>query len=471
MNFRNSFLVLVFPVFLGSLLTTSCKENTIVSADVVPAIDNIRVFGTDTLTLLTKSVIDDSVVTSEYIAGLNSFMGVGHITADPFFGKTSAEFYFQVRPPQDNYFLDQTKYAVDSAVLILPYSGFCYGDTTFSAGTMDLKAFRLTEDLSPDSAYYAHSPSKSASTTPFASSSVHIRTLVSSIRDSVKVGGVNKASHVRMKVDDMAMREIINNSGGSNFANTAAFVSYFKGVQIRASTGGNTIAYFRLNGDDNYSTACLLYYYHTINSGGAITDTLTVAFPFDAATTGTKTAFFNRIVRDYPGTPAAALFASTATSDNTVIIQNLPGAALEVVIPNVAGLPSCVVNKAELVINQIASPLDVLFGPPDRLYPQRVTEAGSRVSIADRYPLTSLSPLYFIDGNLRLAAVDGKVVNQYVINFPRELQNAINEKRKELRLRINGTQTYYGAYRLTAAGGNYSRPGLKMKLNIVYTKL
>jgi hypothetical protein len=460
-------------LFLLSVLfvLSSCKENTVIRTDIVPAVDNITVFGTDTLTLLTKSVQDDTVITNAYSSSFPVLVGAGNISLDPYFGKTSSSFYFQIRPPQDNYSFDQIKYQIDSAVLILPYSGFAYGDTTNSAGYQTFKAHRMSEKIYFDSIYYAHSPAKNIDPTPFASTSVYLPTLIKSIRDSTKVAGVNRSAHLRMRINNDLMNELINKSGSAVYENTANFIDYFNGIHITTETGGNTIPYFRLTGDDNYTKAGILLYYHTKNSSGVITDTLITSYPFDPKASQTKTGFYSRVTRDYLGTPAQESFNSSAQTEGTVLIQNLPGAALDLRIPNIKNLPRCIVNKAELIITQIPSPLDALYEAPTRIYPQVIDEYGKRENIADRQPLTSNSALYFIDGNVRSAVVNGKVVNQYVVNFPRELQNAIVEQRKELRLRINGTQTFIGAFRLTAGGSNYSQPAYRMKLNVVYTKL
>ncbi|MDI9320064.1 MAG: DUF4270 family protein [Phycisphaerales bacterium] len=458
--------------FAALLLFGSCKENTVVRKDIVPAVDNIKIFGTDTLTLLTKTVREDTIATSAYSSGYAVYVGAGAITGDPVFGKTKSSFYFQVRPPQDNYNFDKTKYQLDSAVLVLPYSGFSYGDTTSSALSQTFRAYRLTENISFDSIYYANTPKKSMESTPFATTTISLATLFHSFYDSTIVGGVKRAPHLRMRINDALTNELINNTGSSNYTNTAAFLEFFKGIYIETDYNGNTIPYFALTGSDIYTKANILMYYHTINSGGAITDTLVASYPFDpASTSGAKTAFFSTVSHDYSGTPAEVLFSSTAESDNTFMIQNLPGAALDIRIPNVKNLPLCIVNKAELVITQVPSPLDNIFAYLGRVYPKVIDENGQSQTITDRLPLSSSSPLLLIDGFVRVANVDGAIVNQYVINFPRELQNAIANKRKELRLRINGTQSFIGAYRLVGGGSTYSKPAYKIKLNVVYTKL
>ncbi|GAA4448675.1 hypothetical protein GCM10023092_01600 [Rurimicrobium arvi] len=457
-------------MFAG-LFFASCKENTVIPSGVVPAVDNITVFGTDTLTIQSKTVYDDSVATSGYASGYSVYVPAGNIQSDPFFGKTQASFYFQVRPPQDNFTLDQSVYQVDSAVLVLPYSGFSFGDTTNSAGYQTFEAYRCTEKIYYDTVYYASSRDLSMESSPMASQTVYLPGLIRSLYDSTLVAGVKRAPHIRLKINGSTLSDLTGNLGTDKYTNTANFLDFFNAIYVKGITPSNTLVYFSLLGSDIYTSGGIVLYYHTKNSSGNITDTLTASFPYDPTASQTKTGYFAKVSRDYTGTPVQALFNSTAVSDATIAVQNQPGAALELTLPTVSGLPKCLVNKAELVITQIASPLDAVFAPPARLYPVSIDEYGVRRTIADRYPLTSSSALTFIDGYLRQVSLGGVLVNQYVVNLPRELQDAIIQQRKELRLRLNGTQTFYGAYRTTTAGSNYSRPEYRVKLNIVYTKL
>ncbi len=444
---------------------TACKENTVIRADIVPIVDNIHVFGTDTLTVNTKSIFDDSLTTSVYVSGLDVYMGAGAITGDPFFGKTLESFYFQVRQPQASYTFDKTKYQIDSAVLVLPYSGFSWGDTSITAGTQTYTAYQITGDFSKDSVYYTNSPDRTIDPTPIGAVTVSLGNLVRSKYDSTTVLGVKRAPHIRIRLSDAVRDNLINNSGGDNYKDYPTFVSWFKGIYVTCNNTGNTIPYFRLTGGDIFSTAGILMYYHTI--GAAVVDTLTVNYPFDPP----NTAFYNKVTRDYTGSTAATYFASKAVSDNVIMIQNQPGAAADIHIPNVKNLPRCIVNKAELIITQVSAPLDGVFSASSRIYPSGVDTNGESYTIADRYPTSSVTALAYIDGNVRTANIGGLIFNQYVLNIPRELERAITERRKELRVRINGTQTFAGAYRFVAAGSNYSQPQSSIKFNIVYTKL
>jgi hypothetical protein len=59
----------------------------------------------------------------------------------------------------------------------------------------------------------------------------------------------------------------------------------------------------------------------------------------------------------------------------------------------------------------------------------------------------------------------------YTINIPREVQSAMINGVDTIHLHINGTFDLVGAYRLVAAGGNYSDQRLRTKMRVVYSKI
>ena len=208
-------------------------------------------------------------------------------------------------------------------------------------------------------------------------------------------------------------------------------------------------------------------YYTEQKTGGG--DTVKYAsFYFDQ----TRNAHYNRIRRNYSGSPTGNLLASAAASDSITVIQNEPGAALDIKIPHIKNLPKQPIIKAELVITQYklpGDPADVYFSPA-RLYPVRVSSDGT-ASVQDRYPLSSSEPLIFMDGLRKDVTFNGITYSQYVINIPREVQRAIIEQRDTLHLRISGAATFPGAYRIITAGRNLSNNDLKLKLRIFYSKI
>lgn len=443
--------------------TTGCKEDTIIKAGVTPASDLLytdNLIG-DTLTINTKTVLDDSINTSYTSTSLSTIHGLGTLN-DPFFGRTNWGIYMQVVPAAANLTLPSQ---VDSAVLILPYAGFTWGDTS-GAATEKFTVYRVSQNMSDTATYYSKTFTPVESTPVSASVSVQLDKL----SDSVKVQGANKAPHLRIKLTD-AFRDILVTAAKSSVDNDA-FLNQVKGLYICATDTLNgtvrRVPYFFITGSADYLRASVALYYQ--ENGNTSPDSVRSSF---LNFVYGDCAHYNYITRNYSGKTANQYFQSTLQSDSLMLLQNEPGAALDIRIPNLKNLPVGLINKAQLVITQVKQPGDESdkFFAPSRIYPVGVDSTGAAYTILDRLPLTSTSPLDFIDGTSHdVTMPDGTTVKQYYINIPREVQNAIVKKSKELHLRINGTVTYPGAYRLIA-GGKHSNKLYKVRLNIVYTKI
>src|SRR5690606_5434082 len=124
-----------------------------------------------------------------------------------------------------------------------------------------------------------------------------------------------------------------------------------------------------------------------------------------------------------------------------VIMQNEPGAAIDLRFPDIKNLPQGLINKAELVITQVNLNGDNTskFFLPERIFPVGIDPTGLSYTVLDRQPVTEVNPLIFMDGALKSVTLPtGITVNQYKLNLPREVQRAIVNKTEELHLRING---------------------------------
>src|ERR1044072_6346595 len=168
---RTRSFVIYLPVLLLALFTqTGCKENTILNANIAPAVDNINLIDTS-LQVRCRTIISDSLITSNSYSGITIFHGLGTVT-DPYFGKTNAGIYFQVIPPISGYTFPVGA-IYDSAVLILPYSGFTWGDTA-AAINQKITVYEVTEPMSKDSIYYSFTTKTSNKATPLGSVTVNI---------------------------------------------------------------------------------------------------------------------------------------------------------------------------------------------------------------------------------------------------------------------------------------------------------
>lgn len=484
---KQRFLPLFAAVCFIGISLLGCKEDTILDANVIPVGDTANTVAVnDTLLILTKTVFDDSLVTSLSTSGVPIIQALGtinnQITGDPYSGKTNASIYLQVVPPTLGFTFPKTP---DSAVLILPYAGFTWGDTTATHATQTFNVYEIADSLSTGVTYYS-STNKTVDRSSLLGSatiSYNPTTLHPGIEDSITINGTRLQPHLRIKMSQAFVDKIKNEAAtGNSLKAYADFILFLKGLCIEPDTTagfGNALYYFRLDGNTDYNRANLLFYYTDKNSSNQ--DTVkTASFFYNS----TYNAHYNKITRNYTGTPTAAIMASTAASDSVVILQNEPGAALDIKIPNIKSIFSDnkakPIIKAELIITQVTNDFITLpnsndqyqkFTPPSRLFPVGISPTGTTYSIQDRFPTSSIEPLLFMDGLRRDAVIDGKTVSQYVLNIPREVQKAIVEQRDTLHLRVSGAVTYPGAYRLIGGGRNLSNNNLRIKLNIVYSKI
>lgn len=463
---KPSFLNFFATLLTGSLLIfqTGCKEDTIIKANASPTVDGINVIqvNPDSITILAKTIIDDSVVTSYTRSGYQIIHGLGTLN-DPFFGRTNMGIYMQVLPPAANYdFINPP----DSAFIILPYNTFVWGDTGVSQESFT--AYRVTDTMTKDAVYYSFA-SKTYDPTPITLPATV--DFVASRFDSVKIAGINRAPHMRLKLTSSFLSELTGIAKTS--ADNASFLSAMKGIYIQASdTNNNSIKalpYFNIDGSSDYSRASIVFYFHNTTPG---IDTTQFAF---FSFVSTDCAHFNRISRRRQGYPIEQYLNSTLASDSIVFLQNEPGATIDLKFPNLKNLPHSVINKAELSITALSLGADPWNSKtallPAKVFPVGVHSDGSLYGLADIFPLDQPEPSGFMDGNAHTINLSGGVsVTRYIINMQREVQKAIVNQADTLHLHINGTQTYFAAYRLTAGGKN-DNPIYKIAMNITYSKI
>ena len=449
----------------------SCKEDTILNANLIPVGDTVNtVIVPDTFTVLSNTAIDDSLITSTSLvngAQIQIYHALG-VMNDPKAGKTNASFYMQVLPPTLGYSFPKDP---DSAFLILPYSGFTWGDTSNMNILQSFNVYEVatTDSLVRDSNYYNFSRTN---INPMPIGTV-FNVSYKSLRDSVSVNGVNTAPHLRIRLSQAFVEKVRNesaNPGSNSFKTNADFLRFQRGLYVEkfdTSNGANSLYYIRLNGPSDYTRSAIQFFYTDKTSNNSDTAKY-VMFNFDP----TVNSHYNRITRTFSGL-AAQLQSSPNATDSIFVLQNEPGSTLDLKFPFIKNLPRQPIIKAELVITQVAVAGDDTgkYFPPARLFPVGVNADGGTYTILDRLPVSSIEPLLFMDGTRRKVSINGKDYHQFVLNIPREVQRAIVEQRDALHLRINGTVTFPGAYRLIGGGSEHSDPNARIKLRIVYSKI
>ena len=462
-----------FFLATASFWIMGCKENITLNSKLSPSSDTVAVYQTY-LPCITHTYFDDSINTATAYPGIPYYQAVGNLS-DPFFGDLTCATFFQIIPAQ-NGFTFAAADTIDSAVLILPYSGFTYGDTVTQTTTQTIQVFYMTDSMGSVS---------TASYYPFNTKSINLTSPLSApttfsvyhLIDSFLATWVDHSS-VRVKLNLPTFMNLLNyalnQSSATGNPTEATFINYFNGLCIRPAdtrVASDYLPYFQLDGIDQYSEAGVLVFYHA-NVG----DTTYQQFYFNTA----YCTHFNAITNSYGRAPVNQLYHSTSKNDEIVALQNQPGACIDLYITGISKLPAGIINKAEVQLTLLPAYNNTTFFMPEKIYATGVATAtypsglgltqGEVYNLADRYPLLSTSPYTVLDGYPHTGiGTTGQSV--FTLDIPRELMQAIAMKSDTIHLQINGTSDYYGAFHMVAGGGSYPDSNYRAKFKVVYSQL
>ena len=450
-----------------------CKEHALINANVSPANDTVGVHSMY-LGCVTHTYFDRDVVTSDTNNAVNIFQAIGTF-ADSFFGTTANSTYFQINNPNLGAPSFDTAYHFDSAFLILPCAGYTYGDTSDKTIKQSFQVFPLASTMSYSTLFYPNSLHPIDYGNPL---SDVVTVDMSKITDSMSVGGKNYAPALRMKLKLQPLMTRINAAlaASQNAENKSkTFIDAFKGICVRPAdtrTYRKSLPYVRLNGASIYNEAGIILHYHRKDD----LDTV-IEYYFGSGNCG----HYNEIVNSYARYPVNKLYTSTQTNDSIVAIQNMPGSSIDVIIPHIDSIPKNVlINKVELQISLIPSLNNTKYDLPKVLFVKGVgngtypvgVAAGAQYDIEDSKPLTYLTTYAnstIIDGTAHSIGSPG--ITTYTIGLPREYMASLSAQNNVLHLQVRGSRIYYGAYRMLAAGGNFSNFKYRAKLFVVYSSL
>jgi len=466
---------------LAALFTQSgCKENTVINSRVSPSNNAIGVFSTS-LPCITHTYYDDTVITSTNIGGIPIYQAVGNV-ADTFFGTLSGATYFQVLPDDFTPGIYDDA-VVDSAVLVLPYSGFTYGDNASTDITQTYQVFYMTDTLGYYNTYYSYNSANIDVASPLSDpTTINVFHLKDSLGLNILPANY-PGLRIKLKLPQLMNRIKPAIAIFSTSTNpTADWLNVFKGICVKASDSrqfAKAVPYFELDGSDLYSEAGIVVYCR-LNSDP--TTTIAKSYYYNTG----SCAHINNITRSYAHYPVNNLLRSTAANDQVIALQNQPGASIDIVVPGIKGLPNGVINKAELRLTLLPGSQYnnfSVYSAPERLYPVGIGNgnypvgitAGLSYNVADRYPLTSTTPLTVMDGTMHNLP-SGSQYYTFTVDLPREVMSSIAAKNDTIHLRLNGTEDFYGAFHMVAGGGNYGINGTadtmyRAKLFVVYSKL
>jgi Domain of unknown function (DUF4270) len=486
-----SFIAIITMV---AILFSGCKklnESTDLGGGLIPPVDNINTFDTS-ISVLTYNDTLKFMYDSARLGTADEFF-LGKINSDPFFGKTDARIFLELKPASyPNVFTNSyDSLFIDSVVLVLDFVEN-YGD---SVTPQNINVYEVDQasNFTPDSAYLIRTNNITYSNL-LGSKSVIPQTL----KDSVKVFGDTTSHQLRIKLNNSFGQRLLNYDTSSNaitgaYANDSVFRSKFKGFALQSMSSGNSIMGFDLVSGGTK----LAVYYKYWNKFPNI-DTTVTYFTFNSGTLGVSSAAANYVIRDYSGTPAQATWDNLTVADNILYLQNTPGTYASIKIPDLTLVNNRVIHRAELYMEQIYDISDSMFSSPNFLYLDAVDP-----SIASDPKMFRTIPYdlrFTQDGSIDYGAFGvapvtatdllGNKIRTWKFNITRYVQHILTNTQSLYEFRLFPAFRFYEQFgippgtdiptiisinpsiakgRIRLGGGNH--PTQRMKLRLIYSKL
>jgi hypothetical protein len=424
-------------VTLGFVLTfffTACKDPDELGLEVQPTSDQISVLKSDSATIFTRTVKEDSLPS----AGV-SYQLLGSYV-DPVFGRSDAGFFTQVLLGLAFSNTSDTLIP-DSLILSLDYAG-SYGDLTT---TQVAHVYQLTENIVSDTGYYT--------TKIFSDSAVDLAssfTFIPRPSDSVMVGSSLQPAQLRIPLSMAKASELLSPDHRTTLSDNSAWINFFKGLYVKtdAVLSGGAISYF-----DLYSPYSKLSLYFK-KSG----DTTARRYDFSLYS-GIRV---NHQAHEYqsPLSEVGWQLNDSTHNDSLNYIQAMAGVKTRITFPYLKHFTDSgkiVVNKAELEITVQPGYPDI-FPPPSKLLLVGIDSLGNSHLLTDYFEGAS-----YFGGTFNSSA------RTYKFNIARHLQGILDGRISDNGLYLIVSGAVVQASRvIIGSGKNTAYP---MKLHLFYTKL
>lgn len=429
-------LILLLAVVMSAAIF-SCNEPNTVGLEVQPESDQPNLSFTDTVTLETSVVREDSVATyNAFLNVLNAALIGSMYETD--FGQSTANVYTAITPNSTS--PDFTTGVFDSIVLTLAYKSF-YGD---SLTPQTFTVYQMDTSLSSSATYYSNQ------NFPFNPTPIGTATLLPMPTSTVYLGTDTLLPHLRIRLNDAFGKNIFD-SASSYLISANVFKSKMKGVFIQTTpitSGGGIITY----NPNAALSGMTIYYTDTVNTGNA-----KKTFAFNTTGVGRSAAF----THDYTNTLVGNILNAQGIANDKAYVQSMAGVKTKITIPYLDALKTLMpvaINKAELVITVdpgTTTPLAAItqFGLA------RTDTSGKMLSI----------PEQFLEGSTYFGGALNS--NVYRFNIARYLQDVLSGAQTDYGLFILAGNGAVNPNRTIIGGGGNSNPSIKLKLQLTYTKL
>jgi len=417
---------------LGYLVSCEKPEEKGVGLSVQPVDDQLSSDQTDTATVITKTVKQDSLRTDE----LSSVL-LGNFN-DLKFGETKAGVFTQLRLPTTGAdFGDISTLVIDSVVLAIEYNG--------SYGNLDAQDFKIslaTESFEIDSNYYTN--------TTVATNGINMilsgyETITPKPEDTISIGGNVLPAQIRFRLDTILAQNILNNSGGPLLDNNENFLATYPGIYIESTStfapdqGG--LLYLDLNSSNSKYT---IYYSNTLDSVSKTFDLI-----IDAGSVR-----FSTFSHDYNIEITDQLADSTLGQDK-FYVQTTAGLNGLMYFPNIKDFnnPDIAIAKAELVLP--VSSESGTYDPQETLLLYAVKPDGTFSFLLDQFEGSN-----HIDGSY------DEINNEYRFTITRFIQDLILEE-NYVALQVTSSAASVTANRVILNGAENATKKAKLVLTYI----
>ena len=409
-------ILLTFAIGCTKIDTTTIGEN------LIPAVDNIHTFDTSYNVIAVN--YDSSECDTVYRTAV---MPVGIISSDPLFGKTFANVYVEMKPeyfPYNFPVADANTIEIDSAVMVLQYS-HSFGDTN---QLEKINVYQLADSFDLLTSYTSCRVLDYDSSVLLGEKSFYPWVL----KDSVHAYNEEAANQLRIPLSTSFAQKFVDDSA-QIFRSDNDFIKYFKGFALvpDRSTGGQALNYF------DFTTSRLSIYMRYKKGGTADTTVVNLAL-------SGSSGLSNSVVRDYGSSEITNHLSHPAGGDSLIFIQTSPGSYALLNVPAVTGLSNRVINKAEIIVDQVYSPnsLNDVFSPPQNLYVEVKDSSLSNdqyIPVPCDFSASELQTNFqYMGGQLTSATnSSGQPVAEYRMNITRYLQSIVSKGKQNFTLRLS----------------------------------
>lgn len=417
---KGSFKSVAFQWLAGIMLCCSCTkiDTTTIGAGLIPAVDNIHTFDT-TLRVVANNF--DAVPQCEEVFQ-NDLHALGVISNDPLFGTSKADIYLEFKAgeyPVQFPALNVDSFTIDSVVLVLAYN-HTFGDSSIM---QRVNVYPLESNLRADSSFSTCDIFSYNTDWLLGQKSY----LPSQLDDSVHAYKEDAANQLRIPIGDSIIKNLIRDS--SLLTTDSAFNEHFKGFALIAdqTAGGNALNYFFLQS----SNTKLSVYIRNTQDGEVDTTVWNLAV---TRLSGTA----NVIQRDRNAATITQYLDTTVVNDSLLFVQTVPGTYVNLQIPELDGFPNNVINRAELVLDQVYDP-SAIFNVPDVVMLDIWDSTDSAyIPIPCDVTMNEIrSGLRNFGGRPQIVQdANGNQIHRYVFNISRYVQGIITRHEKNATIRL-----------------------------------